>query len=125
MSENVTQQAERGQPKSRIGTVLSNKMTKTVVVQVERRMKHGKYGKYMTEKKKYKVHDEHSSAKPGDIVRIVETRPISKEKRWRVAEIVTKAEAQEGATPLVRLTATSQASCPIVSFDSRRLDSSR
>ncbi len=60
MSENTTQeQAQRGQPKSRIGTVLSNKMTKTVVVQVERRMKHGKYGKYMTEKKKYKCHDEH------------------------------------------------------------------
>ena len=90
MSENV-QAAERGQPKSRIGTVLSNKMTKTVVVQVERRMKHGKY---MTEKKKYKCHDEHQSAKPGDQVRIVETRPMSKEKRWRVAEILVKAEAE-------------------------------
>src|SRR5207248_1521753 len=66
MSENTQQQqhAERGQPKSRIGTVLSNKMTKTVVVQVERRMKHGKYGKYLTEKKKYKCHDEQQSAKP-------------------------------------------------------------
>lgn len=98
MSENVqqTQQAARGQPKSRIGTVLSNKMTKTVVVQVERRMKHGKYGKYLTEKKKYKCHDEQQSAKPGDKVRIVETRPLSKEKRWRVAEILVKGEA-EGA----------------------------
>ena len=96
MSENTTQeQAQRGQPKSRIGTVLSNKMTKTVVVQVERRMKHGKY---MTEKKKYKCHDEHASAKPGDKVRIVETRPLSKEKRWRVAEILAKGET-EGATP--------------------------
>jgi small subunit ribosomal protein S17 len=99
MSENISQQQEqRGQPKSRIGTVLSNKMTKTVVVQVERRMKHGKYGKYMTEKKKYKCHDEHASAKPGDKVRIVETRPLSKEKRWRVAEILAKGES-EGATP--------------------------
>ena len=87
----------RDQPKSRIGTVLSNKMTKTVVVQVERRMKHGKYGKYMTEKKKYKCHDEQQSARPGDKVRIVETRPLSKEKRWRVAEILVKGEGLEGA----------------------------
>lgn len=98
MSENTQQTtAERGHPKSRIGTVLSNKMTKTVVVQVERRMKHGKYGKYMTEKKKYKCHDEQQSAKPGDKVRIVETRPMSKEKRWRVAEILVKAEAETKA----------------------------
>jgi small subunit ribosomal protein S17 len=98
MTENTQQTtAERGQPKSRIGTVLSNKMTKTVVVQVERRMKHGKYGKYLTEKKKYKCHDEQQSAKPGDKVRIVETRPLSKEKRWRVAEILVKAEAETKA----------------------------
>jgi len=94
MSENVqTQpQAERGRPKSRIGVVVSNKMTKTVVVQVERRMKHGRYGKYMTEKKKYKVHDEEQACKMGDRVRITETRPLSKDKRWRVAEIVEKAQ---------------------------------
>src|ERR1041384_3887220 len=97
MSENAQQtHAERGQPKSRIGTVLSAKMTKTVVVQVERRMKHGKYGKNMTDKKKYKVHGERQECKPGDQVRIVETRPLSKEKRWRVAEILVKAEV-EGA----------------------------
>jgi small subunit ribosomal protein S17 len=94
MSENTTQQGERGRPKTRIGTVLSNKMTKTVVVQVERRAKHGQYGKYMTEKKKYKAHDEQQAAKPGDKVRIVETRPISKDKRWRVAEILVKAEVE-------------------------------
>ncbi len=94
MSENTEQ---RGHPKSRIGTVLSNRMTKTVVVLVERRMKHGEYGKYMTEKKKYKVHDEAQACKPGDKVRIVETRPMSKEKRWRVAEILVKGEAVEGA----------------------------
>ena len=100
MSENTqTHAAERGQPKSRIGLVLSNKMTKTVVVQVERRMKHGKYGKYMTETKKYKVHDEKSECKPGDQVRIVETRPMSKEKRWRVAEILVKAEQEGAAAP--------------------------
>ena len=96
MSDDTQQneQAQRGRPKSRIGTVLSNKMTKTVVVQVERRAKHGEYGKYLTEKKKYKAHDEHQAAKPGDKVRIVETRPMSKDKRWRVAEILVKAEAE-------------------------------
>lgn len=95
MTENTQQtgQAQRGRPKTRIGTVVSSKMTKTVVVQVERRAKHGQYGKYLTEKKKYKCHDEHQAAKPGDKVRIVETRPVSKYKRWRVAEILAKAEA--------------------------------
>ena len=100
MSENVQKQqpeAARGRPKMRVGTVTSNKMTKTVVVQVDRRMKHGRYGKYMTEKKKYKAHDEEQACKVGDIVRITETRPLSKDKRWRVSEIVTRAEVVEGA----------------------------
>src|SRR5437870_3396730 len=91
---NVQEQASRGRPKTRIGTVLSAKMQKTCVVQVERRMRHGQYGKYMTEKKKYKCHDEESQAKAGDKVRIVETRPMSKEKRWRVAEILVKADVE-------------------------------
>src|SRR6266849_4957700 len=100
MSENVqTQQPEaaRGRPKTRIGTVTSHKMTKTVVVQVERRMKHGRYGKYMKEKKTYRAHDEEQACKIGDIGRITETRPLSKDKRWRVSEIVTRAEVIEGA----------------------------
>src|SRR5438874_9050881 len=103
MSENVQNQphAARGRPKSRIGTVTSNKMTKTVVVQVERRMKHGRYGKYMTEKKKYKAHDEENACKIGDKVRITETRPLSKDKRWRVSEIVARAELTE-AVPAER-----------------------
>lgn len=97
MSETTTQtQAERGRPKTRIGTVVSNKMTKTVVVVVERRYKHGKYGKYLTERKKYKAHDEAQACKPGDVVKITETRPLSKEKRWRVSEIVEKAEGTVG-----------------------------
>ena len=96
MSENTQQTEQRGRPKSRIGTVLSNKMTKTVVVQVERRAKHGQYGKYLTEKKKYKAHDEDQACKVGDQVRIAETRPMSKDKRWRVAEIVRRAEVIEG-----------------------------
>jgi len=99
MTENTQQGGERGRPKTRIGTVLSNKMTKTVVVQVERRAKHGQYGKYMTEKKKYKAHDEQQAAKPGDKVRIVETRPVSKDKRWRVAEILVKAEVETQTKP--------------------------
>ena len=105
MSENVQQtQASRGRPKSRIGTVVSNRMMKTVVVVVERRMKHGRYGKYMTEKNKYKAHDEENACKIGDKVRITETRPLSKDKRWRVSEIVARAEAAdalpaEGARP--------------------------
>jgi small subunit ribosomal protein S17 len=107
MSENVQNdqtQAARGRPKSRIGTVVSNKMMKTVVVVVERRMKHGRYGKYMTEKNKYKVHDEKNDCKIGDVVRITETRPLSKDKRWRVSEIVARAEQieavpSEGARP--------------------------
>jgi small subunit ribosomal protein S17 len=99
MSENTTQattadKAKRGQPKSRIGVVLSNKMQKTVVVKVERRTKHGKYGKVMTEKNNYKAHDEENSAKIGDTVRIVETRPMSKDKRWRVAEILVRADQE-------------------------------
>ena len=95
MTENTQRQppanADRGTPKSRIGVVTSNKMTKTVVVVVERRMKHGQYGKYLTVKKKYKAHDETNACKIGDKVRISETRPMSKEKRWRVSEIIEKA----------------------------------
>jgi small subunit ribosomal protein S17 len=82
---------ERGRPKSRIGVVTSNKMMKTVVVQVDRRVKHAKYGKYVTRHVKYKAHDENNACKIGDTVRIVETRPMSKDKRWRVAETLTRA----------------------------------
>ena len=92
MAENTTQAQkptkDRSHPKSRIGVVVSNKMTKTVVVVVERRTRHGKYGKFLTERKKYKAHDEHQACKMGDTVRILETRPLSKEKRWRVAEVI-------------------------------------
>ena len=77
---------ERGRPKSRVGVVTSNKMQKTVVVQVERRVRHAKYGKFVTRRMKYKAHDEANACQIGDTVRIVETRPMSKEKRWRVAE---------------------------------------
>lgn len=86
----------RGRPKTRIGVVTSNKMQKTVVVRVQRRVKHPKFHKYILRAVKYKAHvEEHDPRNPtiaeGDIVRIVETRPGSKDKRWRVAETVRKA----------------------------------
>jgi small subunit ribosomal protein S17 len=77
---------ERGRPKSRVGVVTSNKMQKTVVVIVQRRVRHAKYGKFVTRRMKYKAHDEVNACGIGDTVRIVETRPLSKDKRWRVAE---------------------------------------
>ena len=74
------------------GTVLSNKMSKTVVVRVDRLKKHPKYQKYFRTSKKFKVHDEKGEYKTGDVVIIEETRPTSKDKRWRVAELVKRAE---------------------------------
>jgi small subunit ribosomal protein S17 len=82
---------ERGNRKSRIGVVVSNRMTKTVVVKVERRVADPKYGKIVTKAEKYKAHDENQACQIGDRVRIVETRPLSKDKRWRVAETLVKA----------------------------------
>ena len=82
---------ERGNRKSRIGVVVSNKMTKTVVVRVERRVADSKYGKIVTRASKFKAHDEKQECGIGDRVRIVETRPLSAKKRWRVVEIVQKA----------------------------------
>jgi small subunit ribosomal protein S17 len=82
---------ERGNPKTRIGVVVSNKMTKTVVVKVERRVANRKYGKIVMKAEKYKAHDETQQCQIGDKVRMVETRPMSKDKRWRVAEVLEKA----------------------------------
>ncbi|HVO18127.1 MAG TPA: 30S ribosomal protein S17 [Anaeromyxobacter sp.] len=81
---------DRGTRKSRVGVVVSNKMAKTVVVRVERRVADRKYGKIVTRAEKYKAHDEAQACKIGDRVRIVETRPLSKDKRWRVAETLEK-----------------------------------
>ena len=82
---------ERGTRKTRIGVVVSDKMQKTVVVAIDRRVPHPTYGKMVTRTKKFQAHDEENSAKVGDRVRIVETRPLSKHKRWRVVEIVERA----------------------------------
>src|SRR5580693_4514973 len=81
----------RGRPKTRVGMVTSNKMQKTVVVRVERRVMHARYGKYVVRHVSYKAHDESSRLQVGDRVRIAETRPISKDKRWRVVETLEKA----------------------------------
>jgi small subunit ribosomal protein S17 len=78
--------------KVRVGTVVSSKMEKTVVVAVERKVSHPFYGKKMTRTKKYYAHDQENAAREGDVVRIMETRPLSKLKRWRVVEIVEKAK---------------------------------
>ena len=81
----------RNARKLRTGKVVSDKMEKTVVVAIERRVKHPVYGKMMTRTKKLKAHDEANSAKLGDTVLIMETRPLSKDKRFRVVEIVERA----------------------------------
>jgi small subunit ribosomal protein S17 len=83
--------SQRNTRKTRIGVVVSDKMAKTVVVAIERRMRHPVYGKMMTRTKKLKAHDEENTAKLGDTVRIMETRPLSKDKRFRLVEIVERA----------------------------------
>jgi len=83
--------SDRAARKVRVGLVVSDKMDKTVVVAIDRRMPHPQYGKMVTRTAKLKAHDEANSAKVGDTVRIMETRPLSKDKRWRVVEIVERA----------------------------------
>ena len=75
--------------KERVGIVVSNKMQKTIVVSIENRSAHPKYGKVVVRTKKYKVHDEENQCKEGDRVRILETRPLSRTKRWTLAEILS------------------------------------
>ncbi len=87
----------RGQRKSMVGRVLSNKMDKTVVVAVERLSRHPLYKKVIMTRKKFKAHDADNACQIGDVVRIVETRPLSREKRWVVEEILKK--AAEGVGP--------------------------
>lgn len=82
---------ERARRKTRVGVVISDKMQKTVVVKVETTTRHPLYGKTMRKVKKYKAHDERSEAREGDKVLIADTRPLSKEKRWRVVQVLEKA----------------------------------
>lgn len=83
---------QRGRRKVRQGKVVSNKMDKTVVVAVERRVRHPLYGKIVRKTTKFKAHDEENSCNEGDIVEIMETRPLSKEKCWRVVRILERAK---------------------------------
>lgn len=76
--------------KERIGVVVSNKMDKSIVVAVKRKEKHPKYGKFVNKTKKFVAHDENNSCDIGDTVRIMETRPLSKRKRWRLVSIIEK-----------------------------------
>ena len=92
MSEASTGAVSRGYRKVREGYVVSDKMDKTVVVEVEDRVKHPKYGKVIRRTKKYKAHDGENACGVGDLVRLMEVRPLSATKRWRVAEILEKAK---------------------------------
>ena len=78
--------------KTKMGSVTSDKMDKTITVAVERKVKHPLYGKFVKKTTKVHAHDETNEAKPGDVVRIMETRPLSKTKRWRLVEIIEKAK---------------------------------
>jgi small subunit ribosomal protein S17 len=83
---------ERNLRKERIGTVVSNKMQKTATVAVYRKFKHKKYGKFIGRTTNFAVHDENDACGIGDTVKIMETRPLSKQKRWRLVEIIEKAK---------------------------------
>jgi small subunit ribosomal protein S17 len=78
--------------KTRIGVVSSNKMDKTITISVERMVKHPMYGKFVKKTKKYHAHDENNECQEGDVVKIMETRPLSKSKRWRLVEIIERAK---------------------------------
>ncbi|MBA3559245.1 MAG: 30S ribosomal protein S17 [Gemmatimonadaceae bacterium] len=91
MQNTESKTSDRRARKTRVGLVVSDKMEKTVVVAIERRFAHPLYGKMVTRTTRLKAHDEENSAKTGDRVRIMETRPLSKQKRWRVVEIVDRA----------------------------------
>ncbi len=83
---------QRGYRKTRVGVVVSDKMEKTIVVAIKTKVRHPLYGKMVNRTRKFKVHDEENACGIGDTVRIMETRPISKDKRWRLVEIIEKAK---------------------------------
>jgi small subunit ribosomal protein S17 len=88
----TTATADRNLRKTRIGVVTSNKMDKSITVVIEKKVKHAKYGKFLKQSKKFHAHDEKNECGIGDTVKIMETRPLSKLKRWRLVEIVEKAK---------------------------------
>ena len=91
MSSTVPTAAARAKRHEKVGVVVSNKMQKTIVVQVRRRVRHPLYNRVMTQATSFQAHDEANSAKIGDWVRIMETRPLSRHKRWRLVEILQRA----------------------------------
>ena len=91
-TENNGAAIERNVRKERVGKVVSNKMTKSITVVVDRKVKHPTYGKFMTKSTKFMAHDEKEECNIGDTVRIMETRPMSKLKRWRLVEILERAK---------------------------------
>jgi small subunit ribosomal protein S17 len=97
MAEETKNLVTRGVRKQRVGEVISNKMAKTIIVRVERRFAHAQYKKVVTAYKKLYAHDEKAEAKPGDTVRIEETRPLSKLKRWRLVEVVERGTTEAPA----------------------------
>src|ERR1700677_5248438 len=94
MAEEIKNLAPRGNRKERVGEVVSNKMAKTIVVRVELRFPHPRFKKIVTAYKKFYAHDEKAEAKIGDTVRIQETRPMSKLKRWQLVEVVERNEQE-------------------------------
>ena len=98
MAEAATQvQKTDSHRKEKIGYVVSTKMAKTIVVEVDRQKAHSKYKRVIAKSKKFYAHDEQNTARTGDVVRIVETRPLSKLKRWRLTEVIRRAAIVPGA----------------------------
>jgi small subunit ribosomal protein S17 len=95
MADTTQTEIKRGTRKERVGEVISNKMAKTIVVRVQRRFPHAQFKKIVTAYTKFYAHDEKAEAKIGDTVRIEETRPLSKLKRWRLVEVVDKSSGVE------------------------------
>lgn len=92
MSEQQQPEYKPGLKKERVGVVTSDKMDKTITVKVERRLQHPMYGKFVKKSKKFTAHDEENSCGIGDKVKIVESRPLSKKKRWKLVEIIERAK---------------------------------
>jgi small subunit ribosomal protein S17 len=88
----MAESVQRNMRKQRIGVVTSNKMDKSIVISVERKVKHPMYGKFVKKTKKFMAHDENNDCRIGDVVRIMETRPLSKNKCWRLIQIVERAK---------------------------------
>ena len=88
----MSEAIERNLRKTRVGKVVNDKMDKTIVVAIEDNVKHPKYGKVIKNTVKFKAHDENNECREGDTVKIMETRPLSKDKRWRLVEIIEKAK---------------------------------